>query len=137
MAGWMIEHAICPGLVFCSTAVRTRRTLDLMQPAAVPASAKVELRDDLYLAEAADLVEMVQQVPDEFGHVMLIGHDPGMHDMAQMLTGAGDIVARRLLALKFPTAGVVVIDFAVRHWRTLAPGTGTLRHFMSPKRLPD
>ncbi|MFM9942890.1 MAG: histidine phosphatase family protein, partial [Hyphomicrobiaceae bacterium] len=73
---------------------------------------------------------------DKVDHVMLVGHDPGIHDLAHMLSGAGDIALRRLLSIKFPTCGAAVIDFTTNRWRDIAPGTGTLRHFMAPKRLP-
>jgi hypothetical protein len=54
-----------------------------------------------------------------------------------MLIGEGDAQLRTLLAQKYPTAGVVTIDFAAKRWRSIGPGSGKLRHFMGPKRLPE
>ncbi len=137
MAKWMAAHDIRPQLVLCSTAVRTRQTLELVKGAVLADAGTITFRDDLYLAEAANLIEMIRRLSDKVGHVMLLGHDPGMHDLAHLLSGAGDIAMRRLLSLKFPTAAVAVIDFDTARWRDIAPGAGTLRHFMAPKRLPD
>ncbi len=137
MAAWMAAHGIRPELVLCSTAVRARQTLELVQDAVLAAEGTVTFRDELYLAEAEDLIEIVRNLAEGVHHVMLVGHDPGMHEAAQLLIGAGDIAMRRLLADKFPTAAAAVIDFKVRHWRDIAPGEGRLRLFMAPKRLPD
>jgi phosphohistidine phosphatase len=136
MAAWMHDSGIRPDMILCSTAVRTRQTLDLVKSAVATPGTVIELRDDLYLAEAADLIEHIKAADDRFAHVMLIGHDPGMHATALKLVGAGDQTALRALAAKFPTAGVAVIDFAFRRWQSLAAGTGKLRLFMTPKRLP-
>ena len=137
MARWMAANGIRPQLIMCSTAQRTRETLALVANTILAEGGATTFRDELYLAEASNLMELLRRLPDRIGHAMLLGHDPGMHDLAQMLSGGGDIALRRLLSLKFPTAGAAVIDFATERWRDVAPGTGTLRHFMAPKRLPD
>jgi phosphohistidine phosphatase len=136
MAQWMAAHGIRPDHVLCSTALRTRETLELVTDAVVAASAGVAVRDDLYLAEAGELLRIVRALPAAIGHVMLIGHDPGIHDAAQLLTGTGDPALRRHLAQKFPTASVAVIDFDAAQWRDIAFGSGRLRLFMSPRQLP-
>lgn len=137
MAAWMAARGIRPQQVLCSTAVRARQTLELVKDAVLAAGATISFRDELYNAEADDLIEIVRRLTDGLHHVMLVGHDPGMHEAAQMLTGAGDIAMRHLLASKFPTAAVVIIDFDAAHWRDIGRGLGRLRLFMAPKRLPD
>ena len=137
IGAWMAAQALRPDLVLCSSAVRTRQTLAYVKELILPGKARISYRDDLYLAEAEDLVGIVQALDDGSAHVMLVGHDPGMHEVAQMLVGAGNRTLRRLLELKFPTAAVAVIDFPAERWRDVRPGAGTLRLFMAPKRLPD
>ena len=136
MARWIAAHGIKPEQVLCSTAVRTRQTLDLVKDAILDPAAPITYRDDLYLAEATALLEIIRRLPDRIDHVMFVGHDPGLHDLAHMLSGAGDIALCRLLSMKFPTAGLAVIEFATDRWREIGPGAGSLRHFMAPKRLP-
>ena len=135
MAAWMLANKIAPDLVLCSSAVRTQQTLDLVRAALGTAGRDAQIRDDLYLAEPNHLIETLCATPAAVAHVMLFGHDPGFHDLANLLVGAGPAELRTLLATKFPTAGAAVIDFTFAHWRSLRPATGTLRHFMGPKRL--
>lgn len=136
MAAWMASAHLKPDLILCSSAVRTRQTLELIRAGLGGEKIRVEMQDAFYLAEADHLIMAVRACPDKANRVMLIGHDPGLHDAANLLIGAGPAEARNALAVKFPTAAVVVIDFDVAKWKNLAPGTGRLRHFMAPKRLP-
>jgi phosphohistidine phosphatase len=140
MGQWMARqytskgHGITPDLVLCSPSVRTRETHALIA-SALPA--KIETRFDakLYHAEAARLLRTIQDLPGRVHHVLLIGHNPGFHDLALRLTGAGDRGLRRALAEKFSTCGCAVLSFDVTTWAEVAPKTGTLLHWMSPKRL--
>ena len=135
MAAWMATNLNPPDLVICSTAMRTRQTLQLAQIALGTAGRTPRMSDELYLAEADDMLAMARALPDSIGHAMFIGHDPGTHELAMLLSGAGNPAQLNLLATKFPTAGLVTIDFQVP-WAMIAPGNGTLRLFMAPKRLP-
>lgn len=136
MAAWMAGNGIRPDCVLCSTAVRTRQTLDQMKDVALAKGARIVYRADLYLAEAMDLIQIVRRLGDDVHHVMLVGHDPGLHDLAQMLSGSGERELRHLLAEKFPTGAAAVIEFDTDEWSDIAAGAGRLRHFMAPKRLP-
>lgn len=137
MAAWMVANSIAPDLVLCSTAERTRQTYEIVVPQLKPRPAKTLHLDSLYLADASSLLQAARALPAKVRHVLFIGHDPGMHDLAALLIGAGDPAVRAALRPKFPTAGLVVIDFDVGTWDEVGPGLGTLRHFMAPKRLPD
>jgi phosphohistidine phosphatase len=66
---------------------------------------------------------------------MVIGHNPGLHDLALMLVAAGDVDARELLREKLPTSGLVIIDFAFDNWSKLHPQSGRLERFVSPRSL--
>lgn len=135
VATWMAAQAIRPDLVLCSTATRTRETLAMVRSSIAGPATRVRLMDELYLAEADDLIALLQGADDTAGHIMLIGHNPGLHDLAVELAGGGPKPLLRLLAQKLPTAAVVVIDFCVDHWSDIALGKGRLRLFMAPKRL--
>ncbi len=137
MAAWMASVGLQPDLIISSTAVRTRQTLSIIASFLKFTTVPTEFRDDFYLAEAEDMIEVVRDCPHAANHILIVGHDPGLHDAAFILIGAGPLRARRNLAMKFPTAAVVVIDFEIDKWTGLVPGSGTLRHFMAPKQLPD
>jgi phosphohistidine phosphatase len=92
--------------------------------------------DELYEAEASALAAAIRRAPAGARRLMLIGHNPGLEDLAQGLIASGDRDGRKALAEKFPTAALAVIDFDIETWRDLAPATGRLTLFMIPKRLP-
>ena len=65
----------------------------------------------------------------------MIGHNPGLHELALMLIASGDIEARERLREKLPTAGLVIVDFPIDDWGKLHPRSGRLERFVSPKTL--
>ena len=66
---------------------------------------------------------------------MVVGHNPGLQDLAVMLTASGDVGARERLREKLPTSGLVIIDFAFDDWGKLHPQCGRLERFVTPKSL--
>src|SRR5215468_6012499 len=88
-----------PQLVLCSSSVRTRETLELVLPAT--GGPTVSFEDGLYGASSDVLLARVRRVPDDVGSLMLIGHNPGMQDLAVTLASTGD--GLDLVQAKFPT----------------------------------
>ena len=136
MGAFMAEHDIQPQLILCSPAVRTRQTLDLVLPH-LGGDPTVVYEDGFYLASASQLLARVRKVEAKVRHIMIVGHDPGMHGLAVELAGSGAPKLMQALAAKFPTAGLAVLDFDVPAWPKVGPGIGQLRLFMTPKRLGD
>ncbi len=66
---------------------------------------------------------------------MVIGHNPGMENLADRLVGTGKPRAIAKLRSKFPTAAVAVIDFDGAGWQDVGDGAGVLRRFIRPKDL--
>lgn len=66
---------------------------------------------------------------------MIVGHNPGLHELALRLIGGGDAKGRAALADNLPTSGLAVIDFAVENWECAAFGSGQLKRLVSPKLL--
>ncbi len=66
---------------------------------------------------------------------MLIGHNPGMHAVADWLSGHGDDEVLDELGVKYPTAALAVISFDVAHWSDVRAGAGTLEDFKKPREL--
>jgi phosphohistidine phosphatase len=122
--------AVQPELVLCSPATRTQETLDLLRPAV--AASTVMLEEGLYAASSEELLARIRLVPDSVSSVMLIGHNPGLHELAVTLASAGDQLER--LEAKFPTAALATLSLA-KTWGQLAPGDATLEAFVVPKQL--
>jgi phosphohistidine phosphatase len=66
---------------------------------------------------------------------LVIGHNPGLHDVARLLIASGDVAARERLNEGLPTAGLLVIDFAGADWQKLHPRSGRLERFITPRLL--
>jgi phosphohistidine phosphatase len=94
--------------------------------------AEVVIDDDLYGAIDDLLLERVRGVSDRFETVAMIGHNPGVQDLAIALAGSGADPGR--MRAKFPTGALAVLAFD-GPWRELASGGGRLESFVTPKDL--
>jgi phosphohistidine phosphatase len=80
----------------------------------------------LYMAAPGQLLAALQELDDGVAHAALVGHNPGLTELAEMLTHAGiDNV---------PTCGIVRIELDVERWREVGPGCGRVVDFDYPKR---
>ena len=130
----MLRLALAPDVVLVSSSRRTLQTLEALLP--WPETPIIEPMDALYLATAPQLFAVLNNVAETVRSLMLIGHNPGLHEFAQALTGSASAPddARRLAA-RYPTAALA--EFAVPGpWRTLAPGGARLVRFLCPSGLP-
>ena len=109
-----------PDLVLVSSARRTLQTVAALEPwASAPV---VEPLDALYLASAPDLLAAVQNGARDAGCVLLVGHNPGLHELALLLSGPeSDPGELARLEEAFPTASLAVLSVAAP-WPGLAPG---------------
>jgi phosphohistidine phosphatase len=121
-----------PDIVLCSTAKRTRETLNLMA-ATLPKQAKIQQFKELYMAVPREMLNIVAKSPDSAETVMLIGHNPGIGSLAAWLAGNGDSELLGKIRRKFPTAAIAVLTFEVAHWSELAGEGGTLAAFLRPR----
>ena len=133
IADHLSRERVEPELVLCSSAVRTKETLDLIRGALGPA-ATVTVEDELYGASADELLEHVRHVSEGVASVMLIGHNPGLAELARILASSGAELQR--LEAKFPTAALATLTFAEPTWSRLAPGDAVLRAYVVPRQLP-
>jgi phosphohistidine phosphatase len=135
MGRYCAENGIEPQHIYCSTAERTRQTLDLFQKA-YPEKCPVTFEESLYLASTKTLLERLRQCDDTLSAVMLLAHNPGTHALAYELTGKDECGLAERLQAKFPTAALAEIAFDVNAWQDVKPGKGILKRFLTPKSLP-
>jgi phosphohistidine phosphatase len=130
---YLRQHRIVPALVLCSSARRTRETLDLITPV-LGAQTVTRVLDSLYLADADDLLDHVRRVSAGVPSVMVVGHNPGLHDLAQTLAaGAGPALGR--LRVKFPTGALATLRVRGKGWHELTAGCADLVDFTMPRDL--
>jgi phosphohistidine phosphatase len=134
MAAWMGKSAIAPTRILCSPAKRTLQTLDLVQPL-LPGKPAVDKQAELYLAGPLVLLKHLHAVKKRDSHVLIIGHNPGLHALALDLIAEGPQDRIATLGRKLPTCGLVVLGFDVASWGEVVAGTGTLVSFTRPGEL--
>ncbi|NLS67504.1 histidine phosphatase family protein [Bradyrhizobium brasilense] len=138
IGGWIARHPPLPNLVLVSPAVRTRQTWEIVREVLKGAghAPKVEFVPDLYGADPVQLLTAIRMASaSDPKRLMLIGHNPGMHELALTLTGSGDEAAKRALGDNLPTSGLAVFDFATDDWNDVSFRRGKLVLFVSPKLL--
>ena len=112
MGSRLAEQGLAPGLLLSSTALRARQTAELVAPAFSRIQPRLALEPRLYLATPGEMLAVVAALDDELDEVILIGHNPGLTDLAN----------RMLPNLKLdnlPTAGAIAIDCVVDRWRDI------------------
>jgi phosphohistidine phosphatase len=134
VGAYMAHHALLPDLIIASTAARVRETLDLAL-AAFKRAPKVKSDARLYEAGAGALLKVLQATPSDVQSLLLVGHNPGLAELATLLVATGKTEARARLADKFPTGALAVIDVPLDDWGQLHPGSGRLDRFVVPRAL--
>jgi phosphohistidine phosphatase len=131
---YMARHALVPDRVICSTARRARETWDLVTGAFTDAP-PVTYDDRLYDAPADRILAVLREATPDSHSLLIIGHNPGLRDLAERVIAAGDVETRQRLLEKFPTAGLAVVDFPIDAWSRLHPRSGRLDRFVMPRAL--
>jgi phosphohistidine phosphatase len=138
LGAWMGRHPPFADLVMVSPAIRAKQTWELVWEAMrdrVPLP-QVEFLPELYSADPAQLLQTIRNArTTDARQLMLVGHNPSMHELALALTSGGDAAARQALAGNLPTCGLAVLEFDAEDWNDVAFRRGQLVVFVSPKIL--
>jgi phosphohistidine phosphatase len=130
---YIAHHGLQPDRALVSGARRTRETWERLATV-LPAPPPVSYVEALYNAGPDAIVDVIKGARSAHS-LLVIGHNPGLHDAARLLIATGDVDARERLNEGLPTAGLVVIDFAGDHWQKLHPHSGRLERFVTPRSL--
>jgi phosphohistidine phosphatase len=122
-----------PGLVLCSSAVRAKATWTAVA-ALIDQPPEVRIEDALYGATVPTLVARVRRLPPDVEAAMLVGHNPGLEDLAGHLAGEGAPSALRQLEAKFPTAALAILS-TDRAWSQVDRGSCYLESVTTPREL--
>ena len=138
IGGWIGRHPPFPDSVLVSHAIRAHQTWEIAWEAMKDLGPEplVELVPELYGADPAQLLQIIRAASEtDPRRLMLVGHNPGMHELALVLAGGGDAAGRKALADNLPTSGLAIFDFAIDDWTDVAFRRGRLELFVSPKLL--
>lgn len=134
VARTLVAEGVRFDAIVSSTAVRARDTCRLVL---APLGPEPELTSELYMASSWEMLALLRAQAPDVRHLALVGHNPGMHDLALRLCGDGPPTELRRMREKFPTCALAVIDLPERSWREVAFGRGTLVRFVRPKDLEE
>ena len=138
MGAHLAAQGLAPDLILSSDAVRARETLDALMTT-LKANPAIEIEPSFYPGRPDLILARVRKTDDRFGCVMVIGHNPGLEDLARALVrrrGPGEEWdALNRMEAKFPTAAMAVIRFETESWAFIDVGQGDLAAFKAPRDL--
>jgi phosphohistidine phosphatase len=134
MGRFMADRGLLPDMAFVSTARRAQETWQLLSPAFPEL---VRRRDErrIYESSAEAILKVIKSTPPSVGVLLVVGHNPGLQNLALLLAGPEPSAAVGQLRKKYPTAGLAVIDLDGHNWKKLAEGGGRLVRFETPKSI--
>lgn len=122
---FMRKQKLRPDLILCSPAERARQTIALVGEAA---AFKAELRYDerIYEAHVARLLSVISEIDEDAGKVLIVGHNPGLEELLEHLTGE---------VQRMPTAALADITLNIERWADVSERSGELIRLVRPKEL--
>lgn len=118
-----------PQHVLCSNALRTRQTHELLG-----LDVPVAYSERLYLASAGELLAAIHALPESCDSVLIIGHNPGLHELVALLTHhAADDAYTEQLRVSFPTCALATLSFN-NEWAHITPDSGMLESLILPQK---
>jgi phosphohistidine phosphatase len=114
LATWLAGRQPLPSVILCSPSARTRETLDVLRPAL--GEVAVDYDASLYGASAETLQAMIAKLPRDAAAAMIVGHNPGIEELAIDLAGHAPTRMLSRMREKFPTCALVILTAATRDW---------------------
>jgi len=124
MGEYLAQQRILPQIIVTSPAKRAHATAISLAAAVLPPSGIVE-NEQIYAASTSTLIAIIQGWDDTWERAMIVGHNPGIAEVAAVLTG-GEVG-------HVPTCTVMELGLDVASWDDIVPGCGTLRLKIVPK----
>lgn len=129
MADRLLKQHIIPDLMVSSPALRAITTAKYFADTLGVESEEIQLEGSIYEANVKSLLEVINQLDNQFNRVALFGHNPGLTDFANYLSTAN--------IYNMPTCSVVMIEFPFGNWNEVSADTGELKLFDYPKNGED
>ncbi len=123
MAKQLKKKDLIPDLIYSSSAIRATETLEILLDS-LKFDGKAKVKDVLYMAEPETIIDKINSVDDDVDKLLIIGHNPGLESLTQVL---GD----KIDAL--PTGAIAVIILPINKWSELSTETeGELANLWTP-----
>jgi phosphohistidine phosphatase len=134
VGAYLLCHKLVPNRALVSTSARTRQTWALVAMA-LTKPPPAEFEDSIYEASPEAMLKTIKATEPSARTLIVVGHNPGMQQLAGMLIASGDIEARQRLLEEYPTAAFAMISFAAESWDDVHAAGGRLEHFVTPQTL--
>lgn len=128
VAAALKQRGIKPDAIHASTAVRAASTAVLLAEAMEFPKEDIVYHPELYLAPPRTILRVIQQLDEAASTVLIFGHNPGMHETVDLLSGDSGADA-------FPTLAVARFEFPVEFWGEIDSGSGLLVELLTPRNL--
>ncbi len=128
----LADRNIIPECILCSTATRTRETLAEAQVSFAEKPA-VNYSEKIYNASENELFNQIAMIPENIKKLMVVGHNPGLYQLALSLAKEGDKQMHNNLQMEFPTCSLVVINFE-GEWVNIGHAHSKLALFLTPEK---
>jgi phosphohistidine phosphatase len=129
--GALATHGFRPEQALVSPARRARETLAGVRRG-LRTLAAAETDEALYLASASQLLVRLQRISDETAQLLLVGHNPGLSELAQLLVGRAEADLRLRAARGLSPAACAALRISAARWRELEPGCAELVELLRP-----
>lgn len=131
IGSYMKEKKYKPDFVLCSAASRTHETFELTMEAA-GMSPPYQMDKKLYTTTVEQIIGRLHLLSDDIESVMVVGHNPVMHQLALTLASPAESDMRSMLEMKYPTGALTVLHFTVDFWSDISHWKGELADYMMP-----
>lgn len=134
MGRWMREQKLQPDLIISSPAERARQTITLVMKTAgfnlelYKFKAEVQYDERIYAASDAQLLEVIKEIEPGVNLALIIGHNPGLEDLIERLTGQAE---------RMPTAALACVNLNADRWDEVGHGKGNVKWLVKPKELAE
>lgn len=120
------EQGLTPDLIISSTAQRAQDTARIVAETC-GYDGEVELRQELYLSDTTCYLDILGGLPDQVRIVMMVGHNPDLEELLELLTDFDE---------PFPTAALAQVELPIASWQSLSEATdGYLKNLWRPRQL--
>ena len=128
--GAIKQRALSFDAILSSPSARTRETIDR-----IGLAEHSRWVDEIYLATKATLLGLIRALPEEAESVLIVGHNPGLHDLVLSLARDDAAGLRRRVLGKYPTAALALLKLEIDSWSEVEPGCGTIAELLLPREL--
>jgi phosphohistidine phosphatase len=132
VARYIFENNLVPDLVLLSPALRTRQAFNIIK-SFFPLSVEVISHDSLYRGARNVLLSLIDQVSPRIDRILLLGHNPGIEDVALWFAKEDNSEDARRLSRNYPTCGLSYFSCPIQDWGQIQPQLGILEGFYTPE----